>query len=118
MERQMAAAGASVDAIYFCPDGPGTDDRTVIENPNRKPGPGMLLQGAHDLGLDLAKSWMVGDMVSDALAGLNAGCRGILVQTGQGSPAELRVLEGRCPVVADFGAAADWILDDHAKESP
>jgi mannose-1-phosphate guanylyltransferase len=116
MERQLGAAGASVDAIYFCPDGPGTDDRTVIENSNRKPGPGMLLQGARDLGIDLTGSWMIGDMVSDALAGWNAGCRSIVVETGQGSRDEWGVLEGRCPVVGDFGAAVDWILNDGARE--
>ena len=55
----------------------------VVENHNRKPGPGMLLRAADDLGLDLAASWMVGDMISDVLAGLNAGCRSILVASGQ-----------------------------------
>jgi D-glycero-D-manno-heptose 1,7-bisphosphate phosphatase len=112
----MAAAGSSVDAIYFCPDGPNTGDRTVVETPNRKPGPGMLLQAARELGLDLSASWMVGDMVSDALAGLNAGCRSLLVPTGQGSAVDVEALEGRCPVVADFRAATDWILNDRTKE--
>jgi histidinol-phosphate phosphatase family protein len=116
MERQLAAAGASVDAIYFCPDGPTSDSRMVIENPYRKPGPGMLLQGARELGLDLGASWMVGDMVSDALAGFNAGCRSILVQSGQGSGEDVRALEDRCPVLADLGAAADWILKDRVEE--
>ena len=46
----------------------------------------MLLRAAAELGLDLAASWMVGDMISDVLAGINAGCRSILVETGKGSP--------------------------------
>jgi D-glycero-D-manno-heptose 1,7-bisphosphate phosphatase len=50
----------------------------------RKPGPGMLKQAAVDLGLDLGASWMVGDTVSDMLAGKNAGCQSILVETGYG----------------------------------
>ena len=50
---------------------------------NRKPGPGMLLQAADELGLDLTDSWMVGDLISDVLAGLNAGCRSIMVASGQ-----------------------------------
>jgi histidinol-phosphate phosphatase family protein len=118
MERQLAAAGASVDAIYFCPDGPASNDRTVIDNPNRKPGPGMLLQATRDLGLDLPRSWMVGDMISDALAGFNAGCRSILVQTGQGSQDEAAALESHCPLVPDFRAATDMILKDRAEEKP
>ena len=43
----------------------------------------MLLRAAADLGLDLEASWMVGDLISDVLAGLNAGCRSILVESGQ-----------------------------------
>ena len=83
MNRQLAEQGTALDGIYYCPDVPSGDDRTVVENPNRKPGPGMLLQAASDLGLDLAGSWMVGDLISDVLAGLNAGCRSILVSSGQ-----------------------------------
>ena len=52
----------------------------------------MLLRAAADLNLDLGASWMVGDLISDVLAGLNAGCRSILVQTGQTSPAEADAL--------------------------
>jgi D-glycero-D-manno-heptose 1,7-bisphosphate phosphatase len=44
----------------------------------------MLLQAAQDHALDLAASWMVGDTVSDMLAGRNAGCRTVLVRTGYG----------------------------------
>ena len=91
MNRQLAACGATIDAIYYCPDAPAGDDRTVVENPDRKPGPGMLLRAAADLKLDLGASWMVGDLISDVLAGLNAGCRSILVESGQTSPGR-----GRC----------------------
>jgi D,D-heptose 1,7-bisphosphate phosphatase len=84
MNRQLAAEGAAVDAIYYCPEAPANDDRTVIEHSDRKPGPGMLFRASDDLTLDLDASWMVGDMISDVLAGLNAGCRGnILVRTGK-----------------------------------
>jgi histidinol-phosphate phosphatase family protein len=84
MLGQLAAGGAEVDAIYFCPRAPLQKDPTVIEDPMRKPGPGMLLQAAEEHGLDLAQSVMVGDTVSDMLAGRNAGCRTILVRTGYG----------------------------------
>ena len=113
MNRQLAAEGAAVDAIYFCPEAPVGDDRTVVEHGDRKPGPGMLIRAAEEMGLDLDASWMVGDMISDVLAGINAGCRGsILVRTGKGlSEAEDRPsLEYQ--VADDLLAAADLILND------
>ena len=46
MDRQLAEQGAALDAIYYCTDVPSGDDRTIVENDNRKPGPGMLLRAA------------------------------------------------------------------------
>jgi D-glycero-D-manno-heptose 1,7-bisphosphate phosphatase len=46
----------------------------------RKPAPGMLLDAAQELGLDLASSWMLGDADSDVLAGHAAGCRAVLIE--------------------------------------
>ena len=86
MRRQLAACGATIDGIYYCPVVPTSDDRSVVEHPDRKPGPGMLLRAAVDLKLDLAASWMVGDLISDVFAGLNAGCRSILLESGQSPP--------------------------------
>jgi D-glycero-D-manno-heptose 1,7-bisphosphate phosphatase len=86
MNRQLAAHGAAIDAIYFCPVAPEGAGRECIEHPDRKPGPGMLHRAAREIGLDLSASWMVGDMISDVLAGRNAGCRAtILVRTGLGT---------------------------------
>jgi D,D-heptose 1,7-bisphosphate phosphatase len=110
LERQLAASGATLDGIYFCPAAPAGDDRTVVESLDRKPGPGMLLRAAADLGLDLDASWMVGDLVSDVLAGLNAGCRSILVRSGQATDAEAAAMVGRCEVAADLAASVELIL--------
>lgn len=85
MHRQLADLGAAVDGVYFCPLAPGTTDPTVVEDPMRKPGPGMLFRAADELDLDLANSWLVGDTVSDMLAGRNAGCSTVLVRTGYGA---------------------------------
>jgi histidinol-phosphate phosphatase family protein len=112
MGRQLAAEGTAVDAIYYCPEPPAADDRTVVEHPDRKPGPGMLFRAAEGLGLDLDASWMVGDLISDVLAGLNAGCRSILVHSGQTSLAEADAFAGRSLIARDLAAAADLILDD------
>jgi D,D-heptose 1,7-bisphosphate phosphatase len=110
LNRQLALEGATIDGIYYCPDAPKTDDRTVVEIPDRKPGPGMLLRAASDLNLDLEASWMVGDMISDVLAGLNAGCKSILLWSGQTSTAETGDVAGLAPVASDLAASVDLIL--------
>lgn len=111
--RRLTCEGAAIDGWYFCPEAPRTTDRTQVDHPDRKPAPGMLLRAAAELGIDLAASWMVGDMVSDLLAGRNAGCRGsILVRTGHGSrdPDAAAYADH---VAADLRGAADWILGQH-----
>jgi len=113
--RQLAQEGAALDGIYFCPDAPAENGFPIAPNPDRKPGPGMLLRAAAELGLDLPASWMVGDLVSDVLAGLNAGCRSILVATGPtkaGEP-DPEAAAGRFWKVPDLAAAAELILTDH-----
>ncbi|HZP76284.1 MAG TPA: HAD family hydrolase [Pseudolabrys sp.] len=57
----------------------------------RKPSPGMLVEAANDLGIDLAKSFMVGDRDSDVAAGKAAGCTTIFIDlgyTGEPSPVD------------------------------
>ncbi len=66
-----------LDAIYFSPARPGaTGPHAEVFNRDlswRKPAPGMILAAKADLGLDLARSWLVGDAMRDVQAGLNAG---------------------------------------------
>ena len=71
--------GGQVDGVYMCPHKP--DDDCVC----RKPRPGLLLQAARELSLDLQRSWMIGDAWSDLQAGQRAGVRHtILLKTGRG----------------------------------
>jgi D-glycero-D-manno-heptose 1,7-bisphosphate phosphatase len=111
LQARLAREDAALDAVYFCPTAPVTKDPTVIEDPMRKPGPGMLLAAARDHALDLARSWMVGDTVSDMLAGRNAGCRTILVRTGYGSRYE-HAYDCVDHIAADLRAAAEIILKE------
>lgn len=82
MESLLKRAGAPLDAAYYCPFLAG-DEATVEtyrkDSPMRKPKPGMLLQAAKDLDLDLRRSWMVGDSPTDVEAGAAAGCRTVLI---------------------------------------
>ncbi|MHA3770142.1 D-glycero-alpha-D-manno-heptose-1,7-bisphosphate 7-phosphatase [Verrucomicrobiota bacterium sgz303538] len=90
-----------IDATYFCPDAPGTPCEC------RKPAPGMVLSAARDLGLDLSRSWFVGDKDSDVGCGRNAGTRTILVQTGYGKNLGDT---GADFVAEDFATAVERIL--------
>ena len=72
----------------------------------------MLLRAAADLKLDLGASWMVGDLISDVLAGQNAGCRSILLESGQTAPEEAQTFAGQFLTAPDLAAAADLILAD------
>jgi D-glycero-D-manno-heptose 1,7-bisphosphate phosphatase len=100
--RMLAAEGASLDAIYVCPHAPGRDDRPMCAC--RKPMPEMFLRAAAELGLDLASSWMVGDILDDVEAAHRAGCRAVLVDVGTESlPASdpLRTPEHVAPSTQD-----------------
>jgi D-glycero-D-manno-heptose 1,7-bisphosphate phosphatase len=72
--------GGQVDGVYMCPHKP--DDDCFC----RKPKPGLLLQAARELSLNLQRSWMIGDAWSDLQAGQRAGVRHtILLKTGRGA---------------------------------
>ena len=74
MKAEFARRGVAIAGVYHCPDHPTAGvGRYRRANPRRKPGPGMLLQAARDLNLDLARSWTVGDQMSDIEAGRAAG---------------------------------------------
>jgi D-glycero-D-manno-heptose 1,7-bisphosphate phosphatase len=84
--RQHAQGRSLIDRFYYCPFHPeGARTEYRREHPWRKPGPGMLLQAAADLDLDLATSWLVGDQERDVVAGQSAGCRTVLL-SGQPPP--------------------------------
>jgi D-glycero-D-manno-heptose 1,7-bisphosphate phosphatase len=74
MGERFAAEGAPLDAVYCCPYHPehGVGEYRR-EHEDRKPGPGMLLRAARDLGLDLAASVLIGDRCSDIAAARAAG---------------------------------------------
>ena len=69
----FGAAGATIDAIYYCPHG------NEPPCPCRKPKPGMLLHAARIHNIDLARSWMIGDSARDMQAGRAAGCNTVRV---------------------------------------
>ncbi|MBD2088880.1 HAD family hydrolase [Microcoleus sp. FACHB-1515] len=110
-------AGAKLDALYYCPHLSPPEGGKVPEftawTTWRKPNTGMLVAAAWEHDLDIPSSFMVGDKATDIDMAHNAGCTGILVQTGFGTS----VLSGDYQhhtkpdfIAADLPAAAEWIL--------
>jgi histidinol phosphatase-like enzyme len=110
----LGAEGAYLDRIYYCPHHPhrgfaGEVAALKIECDCRKPATGMIDAACHDLAIDRAQSWMVGDRASDVAAGRRAGLRTILLRGPD------RVDEAAHDVEADYvmpdlAAAVEWIL--------
>lgn len=83
LRSELEKEGVLLDAIYYCPHHiEGVIQELARSCACRKPQPGMLLQAAADLDLDLRRSWFVGDILDDVEAGNRAGCRTILVDLG------------------------------------
>lgn len=118
IHQRMAAAieeaGGRIDAIYLCPHRP--DEGCTC----RKPLPGLLQRAASELGLDLSRSFLIGDALEDVQAALAAGCRPYLVLTGRGhshravAERESAASGGRLEVVRDLGEAVGAILEREA----
>ena len=93
---------AQIDAFYYCPHLPDVSGPCAC----RKPLPGLLLQAARDMDIDLAASWMLGDRARDAQAGLAAGCRAVVI----GTDGEEKLPAGAV-ACRDFAAACTYILE-------
>lgn len=74
--EKLAPSGVRILKAYLCPHSP--EDNCEC----RKPKPTLLLRAAKEFDIDLANSWLIGDHESDIMAGMNAGTKTILVQTG------------------------------------
>ena len=80
IEQEILKNGGRVDGFVMCPHSP---EQACF---CRKPQPGLILQAARDMNIDLAQSVLIGDALTDILAGKNAGIhRTILLRTGRGS---------------------------------
>ncbi|HEY5220725.1 MAG TPA: HAD family hydrolase [Candidatus Paceibacterota bacterium] len=82
---RLGKRGATIDAVYYCPHHPLANVKKYrMVCKCRKPAPGMILQAAKDHGIDLKKSFLIGDSTQDILAGNRAKVKMILVRTGHG----------------------------------
>jgi D-glycero-D-manno-heptose 1,7-bisphosphate phosphatase len=110
LRAQLAAAGVQLDAVLHCPHLPDAAVAAYRQACDcRKPGPGLLLQAARELSLDLAASVIVGDRLSDVLAGRAAGV-GHCVLVKSGHALEPGDAEQADAVYDDLAAFAhDWV---------
>lgn len=108
----LAAADADVDAFYYCPHyRDGTVPELAFDCSCRKPKPGMLVRGAAEHVINLARSFMIGDRMSDLEAGKNAGCAEcVLVRTGYGARDEAAARAAGFVVQNDLAAAVNFLL--------
>jgi D-glycero-D-manno-heptose 1,7-bisphosphate phosphatase len=92
MVEALAADGARLDAVYYCPQYDyAAEPRYRGGCACRKPTPGMAEQASRDFGLDLAASYMIGDKIEDVQLGLAFGGTPILVRTGYGESSAVRL---------------------------
>ncbi len=120
IQSALLAQGALIDRFYFCPHHPteGIDPYRLICN-CRKPEPGLLLQAAVDLNIDLARSYVIGDRLRDVETAHRAGAKGVLVMTGYGQdfmqksgPDRANELNQPDYIAQDILEAVYWILKD------
>jgi D-glycero-D-manno-heptose 1,7-bisphosphate phosphatase len=116
--RLASEGGAAISGFYVCPHHPSASVAEYrLACGCRKPRPGLLFRAAEELGLDLGRSYMVGDRITDVAAGARAGCRTALVRAGGAYlQPPIETVEPLDPdiradhVCDDLPAAADWIL--------
>ena len=95
--------------VYIAPEAPGVPSR------GRKPSPQFLLDARDEFGVDLSRSYMIGDKLIDLECGWNAGVRKcLLVRTGYGAELERASVDklGDAVVVDNLPAATQWIFED------
>ena len=109
INAELAREGARIDRFYVCPHPAGA------ECDCRKPKPGLFHLAARELGIDLGRSVMVGDRLSDIQAGRAAGCRAsFLVRRGGWGERTLAELEGPpdFPVCADLAEVVREVVGE------
>lgn len=114
----LALHAVALDGFYACGHHPAGKVAAYARDCEcRKPLPGLLRRAARDLHIDLAASWMVGDILNDVEAGRAAGCRTVLIDNGNETEWDLRDWRRPHHVSLDFAQAARHILE-YSASSP
>ena len=131
LRAELAGFEVPLTGFYFCPHDPDGNVPSFTMNCFcRKPNPGLLMQAADKLNVDLTHSWMIGDILHDVEAGRTAGCRTILLTNGNETEWNLtasrwpeffvnNVLEAaRLITLTDLTAASEqpWPQDEESRD--
>lgn len=119
MKEELSKEGVSLDGEYYCFHHPEAKVETLRVNCGcRKPKPGLLLQAAKDMDIDLSRSWMIGDGLTDVKAGKQVGCRTILLGRMRCELCHLMDEEDARPyaVASNLKEAAQYILQEGAEQ--
>lgn len=126
MVRRLAdmfrQAGGALAGFYYCPHHP--EGRIAPFGKAcgcRKPAPGLLLQAARELRLDLSASWMVGDILDDVEAGHRAGCRSVLLDVGHETewvPGPARTPEWRVQNLEELACRLNALHQQDIRKGP
>ncbi len=104
MKRQLARLDAFLDGIYYCFHDPKGKNRGYRKVCNcRKPKPGLLIKASKDFDINLSRSYMIGDELTDIQAGRSVGCKTILLG---------RMKCQLCKLMQDKGIFLDIIVSD------
>lgn len=118
LQAQAERGGTSLDGHYYCPHSPdAVVEAYRTECECRKPKPGMAIQAARELGIDLRRSVVIGDRWRDLAVASHVGARGILVETGYGASEALRPQPeiAAHAVCRDLIEAVVWLIDHPAE---
>jgi histidinol-phosphate phosphatase family protein len=111
LRELLAAAGVPLGGFYYCPHHPkGVIPAYAVVCRCRKPAPGLIVRAAQEHGLDLARSWFVGDILDDVEAGRAAGCTTVLLDNGHETAWRLTPERQPHYRAADLAEAAGLIL--------
>ncbi len=115
----LAQYGVTLDGFYYCPHSPeGVVGRYAVSCTCRKPMPGMLLRAAREHDIDLARSWMIGDILHDIEAGQRAGCKTVLIDNGNETEWDVSALRQPHLVAPDLLEAAAVIAVSDELRAP
>lgn len=112
MDRELKREGAFLDGVYYCVHHPVKGKgKLKIRCGCRKPKAGLLFQASREHGIDLRKSYLVGDSILDVMAGRRAGCKTFLLAHLKCDLCSLMARRKVKPhyLVKDLGAAVQMI---------
>lgn len=112
LSKLLGASGVPLAGFYVCPHHPqGKLAAYAVNCSCRKPAPGMILLAARELGIDLRRSWLIGDILDDIEAGRRAGCRTVLLDNGNETEWRLAACRQPHATATDLEGAAGFILE-------